>query len=68
MLISENDRAIIKWPMSETRYKTRRDYIFNLGFRRGANDRDAAGLPYSGNTPWPTVIPAIPAECSSEED
>lgn len=54
--------------MADTTYNTHNDRIFNLGFRRGANDRDAAGLPYTNRTPPPTIIPTPPVECATDED
>ena len=54
--------------MEDWEPKTRKDVIVNLGFRRGADDRAAAGLPYSNQTPNPTVIPHPPEEISSDED
>ena len=54
--------------MEELEDKSRKDVIFSLGFRRGANDRAAAGLPYNDQTPWPTVIPPPPDEISLVED
>lgn len=54
--------------MADWEPKTRKDVISSLGFRRGANDRAAAGLPYSNQTPQPRVIPDPPEEISSEED
>lgn len=40
--------------------------VFNLGFRRGANDRAAAGLVISRTEtpPPPAKIPAPPVECA----
>ena len=54
--------------MSEEENKERINEIFNLGFRRGANDRAAAGLPYSSKTDSPTVFPEPPSECGSDAE
>ena len=51
--------------MAEEPNRTRINEMFNLGFRRGANNRAAAGLPYSSSTDSPSVIPEPPTECSS---
>jgi hypothetical protein len=44
--------------------------VFNLGFRRGANDRAAGGLVITRTEtpPPPAQIPAPPADCSSPLD
>jgi hypothetical protein len=47
---------------------SRMNRIFNLGFRCGANDRAAAGLPYSSATDWPKAVPVPPSECGSEAE
>lgn len=41
--------------------------VFNLGFRRGANDRAAAGLVITRTEtpPPPAEIPAPPVECAA---
>jgi hypothetical protein len=54
--------------MAEKTNNNRRNYFFNLGFRRGANDRHAAGLPLSRHTPRPKMIPTPPTECSCDEE
>jgi len=54
--------------MTDTEPSSRRGHIFNLGFRRGANDRDAASLPYTSHTPWPTSIPAASSECLTDDE
>lgn len=52
--------------MPEEPNQTRTNDVFNLGFRRGANDRAAAGLPYGPNPDWPSVVPDPPAECNGD--
>ncbi|HZL87993.1 MAG TPA: hypothetical protein VFB96_06415 [Pirellulaceae bacterium] len=44
--------------------------VFNLGFRRGANDRAAAGLVITRTEtpPPPAEIPAPPAACTTHLD
>lgn len=54
--------------MADWEPKTQKDVIMNLGFRRGANDRAAAGLPYSNKTPRPIVFPSPPDDISSKKD
>jgi hypothetical protein len=54
--------------MTDKACEAHRNHIFNLGFRRGANDRDATGLPYGKHTPQPTTAPMPPTECSSDDD
>jgi hypothetical protein len=41
--------------------------VFNLGFRSGADDREAAGLVISGTTtpPPPAHVPAPPGTCAT---
>jgi hypothetical protein len=52
--------------MQQNPESNRRNEVYNLGFRRGANERAAAGLPYFADTPAPSLIPDAPAECSSQ--
>ena len=54
--------------MPENPKRERLNKIFNLGFRRGANNRAAVGLPYSKSTPWPDVVPSPPDECGSDDE
>jgi hypothetical protein len=48
--------------------KIRLTEIFNHGFRRGANDRAASGLPLSGETQPPSRIHSLPAEYGAQSE
>jgi hypothetical protein len=54
--------------MPEEEPETRISEVFNLGFRRGANDRAAEGLPYPSSTGWPSVVPEPSPECRDDTE
>jgi atypical dual specificity phosphatase len=56
------------YTMPENQNRVRKNLFFSLGFRRGANDRASAGLPYPPHIPSPPSAPAPPPECVDPED
>jgi hypothetical protein len=48
--------------------KARFVHLFNLGFRKGANDRAAAGLEIAAERTAPHPVPPVPAECARDLD